>query len=148
MNTQKFGTLEVGKVIYIYICVLRWMLLMLLIQLTQMLKVRMWMQSKVLQIKHKVLQYKIRIRVPQFKIQLHVLQVRIKFKSPVGQVPAQGPIQVVQNVPVQPLQQPVPMQPAPAGVVMPAPQIFYQNWIGKKPGIFRQTRRGCRIPSS
>ena len=52
---------------------------------------------------------------------------------PVGQVPLQGPIQVVQNVPVQPLQQPVPMQPAPAGIVMPAPQIFYQNWIGKKP---------------
>ena len=52
---------------------------------------------------------------------------------PVGQVPAQGPVQVVQNVPVQPLQQPVPMQLAPAGIVMPAPQIFYQNWIGKKP---------------
>ena len=51
---------------------------------------------------------------------------------PMDQVSAQGPIQVVQNVPVQPLQQPVPMQPAPAGI-MPAPQIFYQNWIGKKP---------------
>ena len=48
---------------------------------------------------------------------------------PVGQVP----IQVAQNVPVQPLQQLVPMQPAPAGIVMPTPQIFYQNWIGKKP---------------
>ena len=44
----------------------------------------------------------------------------------VGKVPAQ-------NVPVQPLQQLVPMQLAPAGVVMPTPQIFYQNWIGKKP---------------
>ena len=52
---------------------------------------------------------------------------------PVGQVPAQGPIQVVQNVPAQPLQQLVPMQLAPAGIVMPTPQIFYQNWIGKKP---------------
>ena len=51
----------------------------------------------------------------------------------VGQVPAQGPIQVVQNVAVQPLQQLVPMHLAPAGIVMPAPQIFYQNWIGKKP---------------
>ena len=50
-----------------------------------------------------------------------------------GQVPAQGPVQIVQNVPVQPLQQPVPIQLAPAGIVMPAPQIFYQNWIGKKP---------------
>ena len=52
---------------------------------------------------------------------------------PAGQVPAQGPIQVVQNVPVQPLQQPVPIQLAPAGITMPTPQIFYQNWIGKKP---------------
>ena len=42
-------------------------------------------------------------------------------------------MQIVQNVPVQPLQQPVPMQLAPAGIVMPTPQIFYQNWIGKKP---------------
>ena len=52
---------------------------------------------------------------------------------PASQVPAQVPTQVVQNVPVQPLQQPVPMQPTPAGVVVPIPQIFYQNWIGKKP---------------
>ena len=50
---------------------------------------------------------------------------------PAGQVPAL--IQVVQNVPAQPLQQLVPMQPAPVGIIMPAPQIFYQNWIGKKP---------------
>ena len=52
---------------------------------------------------------------------------------PVGQVPIQGPTQVVQNVPVQPLQQLVPMQLASAGIVMPAPQIFDQKWIGKKP---------------
>ena len=52
---------------------------------------------------------------------------------PAGQVPAQCPVQIVQNVPVQPLQQPVHMQPAPAGIVMPAPKIFYQNWMGKKP---------------
>ena len=50
---------------------------------------------------------------------------------PVGQAPAQGPTQDVQNVPVQPIQQLVLMQPAPAGVI-PAPQIFYQNWRGKK----------------
>ena len=25
------------------------------------------------------------------------------------------------------------MQPAPAGIVVPTPQIIYQNWIGKKP---------------
>ena len=40
---------------------------------------------------------------------------------PVGQVPAQVPVP-----------QPVPVQPVPAGVA-PIPQIFYQNWIGKKP---------------
>ena len=52
---------------------------------------------------------------------------------PVGPAPAQGPIQIVQNVPVQPIPQQVPIQPAPAGIV-PTPQIFfYQNWIGKKP---------------
>ena len=43
---------------------------------------------------------------------------------PTGPAPAQGPIQVVQNVPIQPIPQLVPMQPAPVGVI-PAPQIFY-----------------------
>ena len=52
---------------------------------------------------------------------------------PAGQVLAQGPTQVVQNIPLQPLQQPVPMEMAPAGIIMPAPQMFYQNWRGKKP---------------
>ena len=52
---------------------------------------------------------------------------------PIGQVPAQGPMQVVHNVPVQPLPQQVPMQLAPVGNVVPTPQIFYQNLIGKKP---------------
>ena len=52
---------------------------------------------------------------------------------PAGQILFQDPAQVDQNIPVQPLQQPVPIQPVPAGVVMPAPQIVYQNWIGKKP---------------
>ena len=91
------------------------------------------MQSWAQQIKHKVPQYKIRLRVPQFKSQLRVLQIKINSQAPAGQVPAQGPVQVVQNVPVQPLQQLVPMQLAPAGIVMPTPQIFYQNWIEKKP---------------
>ena len=50
---------------------------------------------------------------------------------PVGPAPAQGPIQNVQNVPVQPIPQQVPIQLAPAGI-MPTPQIFYQNWLGKK----------------
>ena len=48
-------------------------------------------------------------------------------------VPVQGPMQVGQNVPVQPPPQPVPIQPAPASMVVPTPQIMYQNWIGKKP---------------
>ena len=110
------------------------MLLMPLIQLLQMLQFRMWMQSKVLQIKHKVPWYKIRLKVPQFKTQLRIIPAdQNQVQVPVSKVPAQGPTQVVQNVPVQPLQQQVPMQPAPAGIVMPAPQIFYQNWIGKKP---------------
>ena len=51
---------------------------------------------------------------------------------PAGPAPAPGPAQ------------PVP-QLAPAGVI-PAPQIFYQNWIGKKPEF--SARRECRIPSS
>ena len=51
---------------------------------------------------------------------------------PVGPAPAEGPIQIVQNVPVQPIPQLVPVQLAHAGIV-PAPQILYQNWIGKKP---------------
>ena len=43
-------------------------------------------------------------------------------QGPAGPVPAPGP--------AQPVPQPVPAQLAPAGVV---PQIFYPNWIGKKP---------------
>ena len=43
---------------------------------------------------------------------------------PAGQVPA--------PVSTQPVPQLVPAQPAPAGVI-PVHQIFYQNWIGKKP---------------
>ena len=51
---------------------------------------------------------------------------------PIGQAPAQGPTQIIQNVPVQPAPQPISVQWAPAGAV-PVPQIIYQNWIGKKP---------------
>ena len=58
----------------------------------------------------------------------------------------QGPAQVGQNVPMQPPPQPtpaqpgrvvpaqpVPAQPVPVDLSVPAPQEFYQNWIGKKP---------------
>ena len=56
---------------------------------------------------------------------------------PVGQFPGQDPAQVVQNVPVQQLQQPVLMQPAPAGVVMPAPQLFLFKLDREVTRIFR-----------
>ena len=63
--------------------------------------------------------------------------VQNQAQGPAVQNQAQGPAnnnaQVGQNVPVQPLQQPAPAQPVLAGQVVPAPQVFYQNWIGKKP---------------
>ena len=43
--------------------------------------------------------------------------------------------QVSQNVPVQPPNQLAPAQSVPAGLVVPTPQVFYQNWIGKKPEL-------------
>ena len=49
------------------------------------------------------------------------------------QGPANNNAQVGQNVPIQPPQELAPAQPVPAGPVVPAPQVFYQNWIGKKP---------------
>ena len=70
-------------------------------------------------------------------------------QGPAVQNQVQGPAQVGQNVPVQPppLQVPTPpgpvgpkvpaqlapAQPVPIGLVAPAPQVVYQNWIGKKP---------------
>ena len=36
-------------------------------------------------------------------------------------------------MPLQPPQQPAPLQPVPMGPVASVPQVFYQNWIGKKP---------------
>ena len=48
------------------------------------------------------------------------------------QGPTNNNAQVGQNVPMQPPQQLSPAQPVPAGPVVPAAQIFYQNWIGKK----------------
>ena len=54
-----------------------------------------------------------------------------------NQPPVQGPVnnnaQVGQNIPMQPQQQSVPAQPVPIGLVAPALQIIYQNWVGKKP---------------
>ena len=54
-----------------------------------------------------------------------------------NQAQTQGPVNnnahVGQNIPAQLQQQPAPAQPVPIGPVAPAPQIIYQNWIGKKP---------------
>ena len=120
------------------------MLQMPLIPQIQMLKINLWMLCKVPQIRLRVLQVKIKHRVPQVKIKHRVPQMKIRCKFPQFrtklkvlqvQVPAQGPAQVGQNIPVQPPQQPAPVQPAPAGIVVPAPQIVYQNWIGKKPNF-------------
>ena len=58
-------------------------------------------------------------------------------QGPAVQNQAQGPAnnntQVGQNVPMQPPQQWAPAQPVPFGLVVSAPQVFYQNLIGKKP---------------
>ena len=59
--------------------------------------------------------------------------IQNQVQVPAVQVPVQGPAQVGPNLPVQPPLQPVPMQLVPAGMVVPTPQIIYQNWIGKKP---------------
>ena len=75
----------------------------------------------------------IRLRVLQFKIRFQVPAVQIPAQVPAVQVQVQGPVQVGQILPVQPPPQPVPMQLVPVGMIMPIPQIIYQNWIGKKP---------------
>ena len=48
------------------------------------------------------------------------------------QGPANNNAPVGQNVPVQPPHQPASAQPVPAGLVVPASQVFYQTWVGKK----------------
>ena len=62
--------------------------------------------------------------------------VQNQAQGPAVQIQVKGPVnnydQVGQNIPVQPPQQLAPVQPVPAGLVIPAPQVVYQNWIGKK----------------
>ena len=70
---------------------------------------------------------------PAVQNQVQAPAVQIPAQIPAVQVPVQGPMQVAQNLPVQPPLQPVPIQLAPAGMVVPTAQIIYQNWIGKKP---------------
>ena len=104
------------------------------ILLTQMNKIKLQMPLKYLQIKHKVQQYRFKLRS---------LQLKFQFQVPVAQIPIQGPAQVGQDLPVHPPQQTVPMQPAPDGMVVPTPQIIYQNWIGKKPELSGKTEEGA-----
>ena len=65
--------------------------------------------------------------------QAHSPTVQDQAQGSAVQIQVQGPAQVGQNIPVQLPQQPVPVQPVPVCMVMPAPQVVYQNWIGKNP---------------
>ena len=47
--------------------------------------------------------------------------------------PANNNAPVGPNVPIQPPQQLALAQPFPIGLVVPALQVVYQNWVGKKP---------------
>ena len=90
-----------------------------LILLILMLKINLWMRCKVLQIK---------LKGPA---------VQNQDQGPAVQIQIQGPVnnnaQVGQNIPMQLPQQLAPAQPVPSCLVVPAPQVVYQNWIGKKP---------------
>ena len=59
--------------------------------------------------------------------------VQAQVQGQAAQGPTNNNTQVGQNVPVQPQQQLAPAQPVPAGPVVLAPQVFYQNWKAKKP---------------
>ena len=73
------------------------------------------------------------VQGPAIENQGQVPAGQIPAQVPAVQIPVQGLAQVGQNLPVQPPPQPVPLQPASAGIVVPTPQIIYQNSIGKKP---------------
>ena len=70
---------------------------------------------------------------PTNEDQAQVPAGQIPAQGPAVQIPVEGPAQIGQNVPTQPPPQPASVQLAPAGIVVPTPQIIYQNWIGKKP---------------
>ena len=70
---------------------------------------------------------------PANQNQAQVPAGQIPAQVPAVQIPVQGPAQIGQNVTIQPPSQLAPIQPSPAGIVVPTPQIIYQNWIGKKP---------------
>ena len=60
-------------------------------------------------------------------VQNQVQVPTVKIPAQILAVPVHGPMQVGQNAPAQPPPQPVPMQLVPAGMLVPAPQIIYQN---------------------
>ena len=69
---------------------------------------------------------------PTNQNQAQVPAGQIPAQGPAVQIPVQGPTQVGQNIPIQPPPQPAPVQPASAGIVVPAPQIIFQNWDRKE----------------
>ena len=77
------------------------------------------------------------VQGPTNQAQGLTVQNQIQGPAVQNQPPVQGPVnnnaQVGQNIPVQLQQQLALAQPVPIGLVAPAPQIIYQNWIGKKP---------------
>ena len=79
---------------------------------------------------------------PAVQNQAQVPPAQIPIQVPVTQIPIQGPTQIGQNMPVQPPLQLVPMQPAPAGIVVPTPQIIYQNGIEEKPEFAGKPEEG------
>ena len=74
--------------------------------------------------------------------------VQAQVQGQAVQGPANNNAQVGQNIPVQPPQQQAPAQPVPAGLVMPAPQVFYQNWIGRKSEFPGNLKRMWRLDGS
>ena len=56
--------------------------------------------------------------------------VQNQAQGPAVQNQTQGPAQVAQNMPMQLPRQLAPVQLVPTGLVVPAPQVVYQNWIG------------------
>ena len=54
-------------------------------------------------------------------------------QGPTAKGPANNNAPVGHNAPIQPPQQLAPTQSVSTGLVVPAPQVVYQNWVGKKP---------------
>ena len=71
------------------------------------------------------------VQGPTNQAQGPAVQAQVQGQATHG--PVNNNAQVGQNIPIQPPQQLAPAQPVPTGLVVPAPQVFYQNWVGKKP---------------